>query len=857
MAESAEHYIDCLYTFNAPDELIESFKATEDSKKCQTIEYKDGHFHLTCLRSDSDQILKTFLAIYSDYVETESLARPADAFELPKLSRRNDTVIYEDPAAIYEQDDAYSDETGESALMRDTVKDEMTLINHENITRVYKYSDAFDMQLLKRLEGLTKCTIEVKGETKEIFVKGDTSENVERMCVKLSVIDQAYSHSATQRVYDFYNTENEANFRFHFYRVEKLIDRHIQADHPAFYFDFLELTLVKYIEGEWKPHTAHRIVIEAGETSVHPWIDFIYPALGNEAVSDIEFEKNSSIVHGYLAPEKVLTLTSWTEKVPIRPSNAFEAVPAEDAASSEVVPMVLSSRKDYVKSKRVVKGQPDVALENFVNGFQTLPEPPPIEPPHMPTAAEVPAEDTTTSPNIVSSPEKTIPKAIKYRKQGSLIDHPEPIIYIPAKAVQARPMSHRANAQEGTNQKDKDVLRDLSDFVDIRAPIPERLQETSEAQNRKYRRGSHLKASKTTMPDFKCPSLVSRITEAVSTILEMARTGYGRLKFDVAIGCIYVKRTNLAREIQTGPFAQADWPVAFQTRSGSGRAQTLFSSTLTTSWVDANFLVHLKLKDNTRVFSKTPAEVRVTYLVKCVNKHQNNEVVVEIEQDGKHEIYHAPRTIGSVNCYFPKRVWDTAFGVTEFAAADIDPQDPVKAVVDNFWVRSGPRISLGGQIPGREIGITNIQVRRQTSHQSIANPDLFLRLTEVQELIVQQHSPQQFRAYAAPEDQMIDDDNRLWWEASISSMVADNILLENRQLELGEIAQWSSDDIIGMAIIEDMFQLAEQVVTRIDSVGCGAKGVFAPQQPPGTARSATKSTMTGKKDRFAEVWAEW
>ncbi|MCJ1434656.1 hypothetical protein MMC27_004025 [Xylographa pallens] len=855
MVESAEHYVDCLYTFNAPDDLIESFKATKDSNKCQTIEYKDGHFHLTCLRSDSDQILKTFLAIYSDYVETESRARPADAFEFPKLNRRNNTVIYEDPAAIYEQEDAYSDGTGESARMNKTVEDEANLIDHENVTRVYKHSGAFNMELLKRLEALTKCTIELKDETKEIFVKGDTPEHVERMCAKLSVIDQ--SCYTTPIFYDFYNTENETNFRFHFYRVEKLIDRHIQADHPAFYFDYVELTLVKYVEGEWKPHIVPRSPIEAGEASVHPWIDYIYPALGNEAVCDLEFEKDSSTEHGYLAPEKVLTLTSWTEKVPIRPANAFEAVPAEDAANAEVIPMVVPSRKDYVKSKRVVKGQSDAALENFVNRFQTLPEPPPIEPPHMPIVADVPAEDTTTSPNTVLSPEETIPKAIMYRNQGSLIDHPEPINYVPTKAVQARPMSYRANAQEQVNQKDKDVLRDLNNFVGNQASIPERLQKASEPQTRNYRRAPNLKASKAAMPDPKCPSLASRITEAMSTILEMARTGYGRLKFDVAIGCIYVKRTNLAREIQTGPFAQADWPVAFRTRSGSGRAQTLVSSTLTTSWVDANFLVDLKLKDNTRLFSKTPAEVRVTYLVKCVNKHRNNEVFVEIEPDGKHEYYHAPRTIGSVNCYFPKRVWDTAFGVTEYSVAAIDPQDPVKAVVDNFWVRSGPRIALGGQIPSQEIGITSIQVRRQTSYQSTANPDLFLRLTEVQDLIVHQYSPQQFRARAAPQDQMIDDDNRVWWEASISSKVADDILLENRQLELGEVAQWSSDDIIGMAIIEDMFQLTEQVVTRIDSVGYGTKGGLVPQQPPGTARSATKSNMTGKKDRFAEEWAEW
>ncbi|MCJ1403948.1 hypothetical protein MMC11_007171 [Xylographa trunciseda] len=858
MAESADHFVNCLYTFNRPDELIESFKATDESNKCGTIEYKDSHFHLTCLRSESEQVLKTFFAIYSDYIETESLARPADAFELPKLSRRNDTITYEDPAAIYEQDDAYSDDIEKPVRLKSPRKDEITLIDHEKITRVYKHSDTFNMRLLKRLEQSTKCTVEVKDETKEIFIKGDTAEDVERMYRKLGVIDQAYARYTAQGIYNFYNTENEGNFKFHFYRVEKLIDRHIQADHPAFYFDYLELTLVKYIEGEWRPHTAHGTLIEAAEASAHPWINFVYPVLGNEAISAMKLEKNSSTVHGYLAPEKVLTLTSWTEKVPIRPANAFESVLAEDDANPEVVSMAIAgSRKNYVKSKRVVKGQADVALESAVFGFQKLPEPPPIEPPHMPIVADVSAEDNTTSQNNILIPEENIPEVATYHKQGSLIDHPEPISYVPSKSAQAQQLSHWANLQEGNNKTDTHPPRDLNDLVGVRVSKPERLQENSEAQSREYRRIPHLKASKTTIPDPKHPSLVSRVTEAMSTILETTRTSYGRLKFDVAIGCVYVKKTNLAREIQTGPFAQADWPVAFQTRSGSGRAQTLFSSPLTTCWVDATFLVDLKLKDNMRLFSKTPSMVRVTYLLKCVSKHRKNEVLVEIEQNGNHEFYDAPRTIGSVNCFYPKRVWDTVFRVTESSVANIDPQDPVKAVVDNFWVREGPCITLGGQILGQETGITNVQVRRQTSHQSTANPDLFLHLTEVQDLIVQQRSPQQFLAYAAPEGQMIEDDNRLWWEAAISSMVADNILLENRQLELGEIARWLPDDIIGMAIIEDMFRLAEQVVTRIDSVGLGTKGVFSPQQPPGTARSTTQSTMTGKKNRFAEIWAEW
>ena len=111
---------------------------------------------------------------------------------MPKINRRKDTTIYEDSANIYEVGDEDIEGSAGAAQITDTVSEEITLIDHESITRVYKTSEAFDMQLLRKLEGLTKCTIEVKDETKEIFVKGDAAQDVERMCRKLAVVDQAY-----------------------------------------------------------------------------------------------------------------------------------------------------------------------------------------------------------------------------------------------------------------------------------------------------------------------------------------------------------------------------------------------------------------------------------------------------------------------------------------------------------------------------------------------------------------------------------------------------------------------------------------------------------------------------------------
>ena len=277
---------------------------------------------------------------------------------------------------------------------------------------------------------------------------------------------------------------------------------------------------------------------------------------------------------------------------------------------------------------------------------------------------------------------------------------------------------------------------------------------------------------------------------------------------------------------------------------------------LTTSWVDANFIVDRKLPSGNRMFSKSPAEVRVTYIIKCANTYTKEDITVEVDQDGKHTFYINPLSVGSINCHFPKRVWDARFEITETAIADLNFQDPLRSVVDNLWVRTGPRVTIGGRTGNPEIKVTGILVHRQTSHPSSTNPDLQLRLTEVQDLVLLRCPEPQFQAYAAPEEDMIHNGNRIWLEASISSTVADEVLKENRTMEFGEVANWTLENIVGMCIITDMFRLAEQVVTRIDSVGHGSKPVLVRQQ--GSApRSVTKTSKTSQGVNYEDRWSSW
>ncbi len=116
-------------------------------------------------------------------------------------------------------------------------------------------------------------------------------------------------------------------------------------------------------------------------------------------------------------------------------------------------------------------------------------------------------------------------------------------------------------------------------------------------------------------------------------------------------------------------------------------------------------------------------------------------------------------------------------------------------------------------------------LRREIVHTTTSFPDLELHVIEVQALDVGQSTgdPDVFIGTMTPQDQMVAD-QRLWWEASISSKHANSILKDSAILELGEKAEWKPEAILKHGVVEDMYGLAQEIVTRIDPVGVGNKG---------------------------------
>ena len=216
-------------------------------------------------------------------------------------------------------------------------------------------------------------------------------------------------------------------------------------------------------------------------------------------------------------------------------------------------------------------------------------------------------------------------------------------------------------------------------------------------------------------------------------------------------------------------------------------------------------------------------------------------------------MYNTPEVVGAANLFFPKRIWDARLSITELIPSATEDQETFRHVIENLYIepeRTIPRLYT--KTDSSIIEIQSIVVKRQTQHACKSYPDLVLQLTECEDLVIQKSSPRQYRAFAWAAGQMVADENRLWWEASIASVKAQEIFMENTKLEVGERANWTSQTFVEGGILRDLYYLARDVVTKIDNVGCDTRALtgYASFEARTTSRRSKENSEDTKKEPF-------
>ena len=324
-------------------------------------------------------------------------------------------------------------------------------------------------------------------------------------------------------------------------------------------------------------------------------------------------------------------------------------------------------------------------------------------------------------------------------------------------------------------------------------------------------------------------ALLKDFEESAKQLLALALPRRGPVVFEVGIGRLLINHQIGSAEFKTKPFSLSEWFSAFPVTPGLGRLETRFTPRLTTSLEDVECILNTRLPRGRRIFgddtSQQPILRVVNYVFSCKSK-QGNQITIVINEDGAFKILGGEILVGSLDFHFPKRSWDASLRLRISSLRSIDYHQQVESIVRNLKIYTRPdrtTLNLSTQTIDEELMIQSIMVRRETFHPSQVYPDLLLRLCEVQDL---QACKQGLRYDGRVQDrQSMIDAGRYWWEASITSLNATSILEENDKLEIGDIATWDAETIIEKGIVRDLHSLANDLVTRIDSVGFHNKGL--------------------------------
>lgn len=177
-----------------------------------------------------------------------------------------------------------------------------------------------------------------------------------------------------------------------------------------------------------------------------------------------------------------------------------------------------------------------------------------------------------------------------------------------------------------------------------------------------------------------------------------------------------------------------------------------------------------------------------------------------------------------------------------------------QVIVDNMKLMVDERsISFSTTTGDSKFKVKSVLFRRETTHTVSTYPDLLLHLEEMQDLAVEKLSGSSNRYHGSiqvPRNMIAA--GRLWWQASITSMSGDMILKANETLELGEVAEWSPEDIIAKGVLRDLCALTEKIVTAIDHVGHDQRW-----SKTNSGSKVTGKTRTDSQDILSSMGSYW
>ena len=377
---------------------------------------------------------------------------------------------------------------------------------------------------------------------------------------------------------------------------------------------------------------------------------------------------------------------------------------------------------------------------------------------------------------------------------------------------------------------------------------------------------SAWKKEKLPMVEKHDSEVVQSIFSDLQHVLDSCRSFPGALSLRIQLGMVLIAGRPHENQINR-PLRESTWNAMFRVQHGVPPPATFFVDRLTTSGADVDHIIDLEGEKNgvtSRMFSEEPSIRSVRYEFHCQTR-AHEEVIIFIDQGGDAIVNRPEALLGSVNIHCPRSIWDMSVavkGTQEYTpGTDAEVDNAIQEVISKLYVLPDKtQVMMFTTVPaGDELRITKVLMRRHTMHHYIqgdtapetekgkeresaeSQPGLYLQVIEVQNLYIGHATDKKtmFRARALDPETMVDN-SRLWYEVSIVSPGIDELLVSNKEIDLGNCTTaWSPVDLLGRdggsplsnvasylgsAGLGGMFRLANQLVGKVDSVGWANEG---------------------------------
>ncbi|PQE07049.1 hypothetical protein CJF30_00009472 [Rutstroemia sp. NJR-2017a BBW] len=371
-------------------------------------------------------------------------------------------------------------------------------------------------------------------------------------------------------------------------------------------------------------------------------------------------------------------------------------------------------------------------------------------------------------------------------------------------------------------------------------PTP-RIRETDEARSKTFHQTMRQRASRppifprsTVDPQ---PGFLRKVEAQLSRLMTPVRGYCGQVTVQLDFGRILLGNlpkklvstgthdTKLEEENITNYFL----PPA-DVRPGDG-PELHFTKIVSLVEADTTFLRNLRSKEGGRLWLKDVAEWKVVYEFEC--QHLESRVVFAIEVDSEtfETKIKVRKDFGDIYVHGTMRNWDCRISAVGYSNENEIPDDwqiyseLADVIKKSLFIppdQNKPNHAI--QVPDYLfpfVEIYSLRIRKTKSYLS-QDRQSKLHITEVDkscgDMLKVKDKNINVYIYREEKKEQTDEETN-WFEVSLTSVMMDEFLKENTQLQLGQETKWRLKDLITNKVSDSLIRPACAMLTQMDGVG--------------------------------------